>query len=71
MSDNSIALLAWEKWTLGWLADENVQCISEEVDIRADTVSNSFSVDYSSKDQLIVIPTGPINALGIDISKTI
>ena len=69
MSDNSIGLLAWEKWTLGWLADENVQCLSEEVHIRADAVNNSLNVDYSSKDQLIVIPTGPTTALGIDVAK--
>jgi M6 family metalloprotease-like protein len=69
MSDNAIALLALEKWTLGWLADENVQCISEKVDIKADSVNNAFSVDYSSKDQLIVIPTGPTTALGVDVTK--
>jgi hypothetical protein len=69
MSDNAIALLALEKWTLGWLADENVQCISEKVEIKADSVNNAFSVDYSSKDQLIVIPTGPTTALGVDVTK--
>jgi len=69
MSDNAVALLALEKWTLGWLADENVQCISEKVDIKADSVNNTFSVDFSSKDQLIVIPTGSTTALGIDVSK--
>ena len=69
MSDNAISLLAFEKWTLGWLGDENVQCISEKVDIKADTVDNSLSVDYSGKDQLIVIPSGPSNALVIDLRK--
>jgi hypothetical protein len=69
MSDNAIALLALEKWTLGWLADENVQCISEKVDLKADSVNNTFSVDYSNKDQLVVIPTGPTTALGIDVTK--
>jgi M6 family metalloprotease-like protein len=24
------SILAWEKWVLGWLGDENVQCISEK-----------------------------------------
>jgi hypothetical protein len=32
-------------------------------------VNNAFSVDYSSKDQLIVIPTGPKTALFIDVTK--
>jgi M6 family metalloprotease-like protein len=69
MSDNSVALLALEKWTLGWLADENVQCISEKVDIKADSANNTFSVDYSNKDQLLVIPTGPSTTLGIEVIK--
>jgi hypothetical protein len=69
MSDGANSLLALEKWTLGWLADENVQCISEIVDIKADAVNNAVSVDYSSKDQLIVIPTGLKTALFIDVTK--
>jgi M6 family metalloprotease-like protein len=69
MSDNAVSLLALEKWTLGWLGDENVQCISEKVDIKADAVDNSLSVDNSGKDQLIVIPSGPSNALVIDVTK--
>lgn len=69
MSDNAVTLLALEKWTLGWLSDENVQCIAENVSIKADVVDNSLSVDYSGKDQLIVIPSGPSNALVIDVIK--
>ena len=69
MSDNAVSLLALEKWTLGWLGDENVQCISEKDEIKADTVDNTLSVDYSGKDQLIVIPSGPSNALVIDIIR--
>jgi len=69
MSDGANSLLAFEKWTMGWLPDENVQCISDTVDIKTDSVNNAFSVDYSSKDQLIVIPTGPKTALFIDVTK--
>lgn len=69
MSDNSVALLAFEKWTLGWLSDENVQCISENADLKSDTVDNSLSLDYSGRDQLIVIPSGPSNALVLEVVK--
>jgi M6 family metalloprotease-like protein len=69
MSDNAVALLALEKWTLGWLADENVQCVSEKVDIKTDSVNNSFNIDNPGQDQLIVVPTGPTTALFIDVIK--
>ena len=69
MSDNAVALLALEKWTLGWLADESVKCISEKVDIKADSVNNTFDVDYSNKDQLLVIPTEGSTTLGIEVVK--
>ena len=36
MSDGVIDLLAWEKWVLGWLGDENIQCLSETFDIKSD-----------------------------------
>lgn len=69
MSDNTVALLALEKWTLGWLEDENVQCVSEKVDIKNDSANNSFNVDISVQDQLLVVPTGATTALFIDVIK--
>jgi M6 family metalloprotease-like protein len=69
MSDGVIDILAWEKWVLGWLGDENIQCVSETNDIKSDSVDNNFSFDYSIKDQLLVIPTGTKTALVIDLVK--
>ena len=51
MSDNSMNLLSYEKWVLGWLPDSDVQCLS--------SVSQSsiykFSFDYTKTDQVLVI----------------
>jgi len=51
MSGNSINLLSYEKWVLGWLPDSDVQCLS--------SVSPSsiykFSFDYAKTDQVLVI----------------
>ena len=69
MSDGVIGLLAWEKWVLGWLGDENIQCVSETNDIKSDSVDNTFGFDYSNRDQLLVIPTGTKTALVIDLVK--
>lgn len=62
-------LLAWEQWVLGWLPDENVQCVSEKNDIKSDSVNNTFSIDYSNKDQLLVIPSSATSALIVDVVK--
>jgi M6 family metalloprotease-like protein len=69
MADSTIGLLAWERWVLDWLDDENIQCVSETNDIKLDSVDNVFSLDYSKRDQLLVIPTGTKTALVIDIVK--
>jgi len=69
MSDSTIGLLAWERWVLDWLDDENIQCVSETNDIKLDSVDNVFSLDYSKRDQLLVIPTGKKTALVIDLVK--
>jgi hypothetical protein len=51
MSDNSMNLLSYEKWVLGWLPDSDVQCLS--------SVSQSsiykFSFDYTKTNQVLVI----------------
>jgi M6 family metalloprotease-like protein len=69
MADSTIGLLAWERWVLGWLDDENIQCVSETNDIKLDSVDNVFSLDYSKRDQLLVIPAGTKTALVIDLVK--
>ena len=69
MSDGTIGLLAWERWVLGWLDDENIQCVSETNEVKLDSVDNVFSLDYSKRDQLLVIPTGTKTALVIDLVK--
>jgi hypothetical protein len=69
MADGTIGLLAWEKWVLGWLGDENIQCVSEANEIKLDSVDNVFTLDYSIRDQLLVIPTGAKTGLVIDIVK--
>lgn len=69
MKGGVIDLLAWEKWVLGWLGDENVQCISETSDINLQSVNNIFSIDFSSSEQLWVIPTGSTTALVLDLVK--
>ena len=69
MSDSTIGLLAWERWVLGWLDDENIQCVSETNEVKLDSVDNVFSLDYSKRDQLLVIPTGTKTALVIDLVK--
>ena len=69
MSDGTIGLLAWERWVLGWLGDENIQCVSETSEIKLDSVDNVFTLDYSIRDQLLVIPTGTKTGLVIDIVK--
>jgi len=69
MADSTIGLLAWERWVLGWLGDENIQCVSETNEIKLDSVDNVFTIDYSIRDQLLVIPTGSKTALVIDLVK--
>ena len=65
----ALGILAWERWVLGWLDDENIQCVSETNDIKLDSVDNVFSLDYSKRDQLLVIPAGTKTALVIDLVK--
>jgi hypothetical protein len=62
------SLLAWEQWVLGWLPDENVQCVSEKNGIKSDSVNNTFSIDYSNREsKLLVIPSSATSALIIDV----
>jgi M6 family metalloprotease-like protein len=66
-SYNGTGLLALEKWVLGWLGDENVQCLSETDLLNSQTANNTFTLEYSKSDQLLVIPTGEKTALVVDV----
>jgi hypothetical protein len=67
MNTNNISLLSLEKWVLGWLPDTNVQCIFEADLNASETANNSFTLDYSRGDQLLIIPTGSETALAVDV----
>jgi len=69
-SPKYMSILAWEKWVLGWLSDENVQCISENDLTNSQSANNTFTLDYSVNDQLLVIPTGEKTALVVDVITT-
>ena len=69
ISRGFVSILAWQQWLLGWLPDENVKCISEENDINLGTLENRFSLDYSQRDQLLVIQSSPTTATVVDIVK--
>ena len=63
----SMSLLSLEKWVLGWIPDSNVQCIFETDLTATETANNSFALDYSRGDQLLIIPTGNETALAVDV----
>ena len=66
-SSKYMSILAWEKWVLGWLGDDNVQCISENDLTNSQNANNTFTLDYSVNDQLLVMPTGEKTALVVDV----
>ena len=51
MASNSLNLLSYEKWVLGWLPDSEVTCVSN---LSASSITD-FSFDYSKFDQLAVL----------------
>ena len=51
MSNSTINLLSYEKWVLGWLPDNDVQCLSS---VSQNNIYK-FSFDYAKTDQLLVI----------------
>jgi hypothetical protein len=66
MSNGIIDLLGIEEWVLGWLPDENVQCINLESELSKTSSDNKLSIKKSNRNQLIVIPTGPKTALIVE-----
>jgi hypothetical protein len=63
-------LLAYEKWVLGWVSDEVVQCIDEAVDIDQSKVSLQIQLDVTKNDQIVVIKRGAGTAFVIEFSKS-
>jgi hypothetical protein len=63
-------LLAYEKWVLGWVSDEVVQCIDEAVDIDQSKVSTQIQLDLTKNEQIVVIKRGAGTAFVIEFSKS-
>jgi hypothetical protein len=70
MVDVTNSLFPFEKWTLGWLPNSNIQCVSEKDEISSNSTNNQFSINYSNGDQSIVIPTGSTSGLIVDVFKS-
>ena len=66
MSNGILNLLGIEEWVLGWLPDENVQCINLDSELSKTSLDNKLSIKKSNRNQLIVIPTGLKTALIVE-----
>jgi hypothetical protein len=66
MSNGILNLLGIEEWVLGWLPDENVQCLNLDSELSINSIENKLSIKRSNRSQIIVIPTGPKSALIIE-----
>ncbi len=61
LNSNSPGLLAWERWLLGWLDDDQIQCLTEKS-------TTKLITPISRKDGLkaIVVPLSPTKAVVIE-----
>jgi len=66
MSNGILNLLGIEEWVLGWLSDENVQCINLDSELSKTSLDNKLSIKKSNRNQLVVIPTGLKTALVVE-----
>ena len=66
MSNGLLSLLGIEEWVLGWLPDENVQCINLDSELSKTSLDNKLSIKKSDRNQLIIIPTGLKTALIVE-----
>ena len=66
MSNGILSLLGIEEWVLGWLPDENVQCVNLDSELSKTSLDNKLSIKKSNRNQLIVIPTGLKTALIVE-----
>jgi len=57
MSSNTISLLSYEKWILGWLPDSRVQCLIEIRDIDQSNTSTRILMPNDGLDNVLVIRT--------------
>jgi hypothetical protein len=69
MVDSSNKLLPFEEWVLGWLPDSNVQCVNEKLEIEVSSKSKQFTLNYSTGDHSLVIPTSRTSAFVVDVMK--
>ena len=69
MVDSSDKLLPFEEWVLGWLPDSNVQCVNLKTELEPFLKGKTFSINYSSGDHSLVIPTSRTSALVVDVLK--
>jgi hypothetical protein len=53
MASQSMKLLSYEKWVLGWVPDSEVQCLSNP----SNATITKIEFDYSKPDQLFVLKT--------------
>jgi hypothetical protein len=65
MSNNSLNLLSYEKWILGWLQTEDVQCFANF----SPTTTRKITLDYSKVDQIVVIRTSEREDYVIETTK--
>lgn len=71
MASNADALLSYEKWVLGWVPDNQVQCISETTEIDPNQVSTRIKIPNSNTDQVVVINPGSARQAMIIETSTI
>ena len=69
MSDNTISLLPFERWILGWLSDENIQCSDVTRESLLDLKNGTFLFDLSKEDQLIVLPFSSTTAIVLTLKE--
>ena len=71
MASNADGLLSYEKWILGWLPDNQVQCINEKTEIDSTKVSTRIAIPNTVTDQVVVVNTGqPGKAYVIETSMS-
>ena len=67
MSNNTLNLLSYEKWILGWLPSSDVQCITN---VSSNSIQN-ISLDNSKNNQVVVIRTSDREDYVIETTKAL
>jgi hypothetical protein len=67
MSNNTLNLLSYEKWILGWLPSSDVQCITN---VSSNSIQN-ISLDNSKVNQVVVIRTSEREDYVIETTKAL